>query len=142
MNDKAFLDTNLLIYAIDTSPQEKRKREVARESVKEHIINENGVISIQVLKEFYQLSTKKTQRPLSTEEALEFLHYISILETVLPDYHMVVSAVHLHKDKKVSFWDAMILQSALAADCSRVLSEDLQDGFRINNMVLLNPFKK
>jgi predicted nucleic acid-binding protein len=85
MSDKAFLDTNIFIYAIDTSPQEKRKREVARELVKEHIINENGVISVQVLQECYQISTQKIIRPLSTEKALEFLHYISILETVRPD---------------------------------------------------------
>ena len=54
---------------------------------------------------------------------------------------MVVSAVHLHKTKNVSFWDAMILQSAITAGCSIVLSEDLQDGFRINEMVVENPFK-
>ena len=55
MNGKAFLDTDIFIYAIDTSPQEKRKRELASELVKEHIRNETGVISIQVLQEFYQV---------------------------------------------------------------------------------------
>jgi predicted nucleic acid-binding protein len=141
MNDKTFLDTNIFIYAIDTSPREKMKRELARELVKEHMIHETGVISIQVLQEFYQVSTQKIKRPLSTEEALEFLQYISILQTVRPDYHMIVSAVHLHKRLKVSFWDSMILQSALTGGCSCVLSEDLQDGLRINEMVLTNPFK-
>jgi predicted nucleic acid-binding protein len=142
MSAKTFLDTNIFIYAIDSSPQEKRKREIARDLIKEHIINESGVISIQVLQEFYQVSTQKIKQPLSTEEALEFLHYISILETIHPDYKMVVSAVHLHKSEKVSFWDAMILQSALTAGCSYFLSEELQDGFRINEMVLSNPFNK
>lgn len=142
MKGKSFLDTNIFIYAIDTSPKEKRKREIAKELVREHIINESGVISIQVLQEFYQVSTQKIKRPLSTEEALEFMQYISIFQTVRPDYYMIVSAVHLHKNKKLSFWDAMILQSAITASCSQVLSEDLQDGFRINQTVLKNPFKK
>ncbi len=140
MNGKIFLDTNIFIYAIDTSPREKKKKKTAEELVKEHIRNETGVISIQVLQEFYQVSTQKIGQPLPTHQALEFLQYISILKIVCPDYHMIVSAVHLHKRLNVSFWDAMILQAAISAGCSKILSEDLQDRLRINEMVLENPF--
>ena len=141
MNDKTFLDTNIFIYAIDTSSKEKKKRERARDLVKHHIINECGVISIQVLQEFFQVSTHKIKKPLSIEEALEFLQYISILQIIRPDYNMVTAAIHLHKNNSISFWDAMILQSAKAADCKLILSEDLQDGFRLDELTIKNPFK-
>ena len=140
MKDKIFLDTNIFIYSIDTTPREKKRSEVARELVKEHIRNETGVVSIQVLQEFYQVSTQKIRRPLSTDKALEYMHYISILETVHPDFDMIVAAIHLHRQYTLSFWDALILQASKSADCSLVLSEDLQDGFRIDNLTVKNPF--
>jgi predicted nucleic acid-binding protein len=141
MNDRTFLDTNIFIYAIDTSPKEKKKRECARELIKHHIVNQTGVISIQVLQEFFQVSTHKIKTPLSIEGALEFLQYISVLQIVRPDFSMVTAAIRLHKNYSVSFWDAMILQSAKTAGCALVLSEDLQDGFRLDEMTIQNPFK-
>lgn len=140
MRDKIFLDTNIFVYSIDTSPREKRKREIARGIVKENIQNASGVISIQVLQEFCQVSTRKIKAPLSTKDALEFLHYIAILETVQPDFDLVVAAIRLEKRYNLSFWDALILQAAKTAGCTIVHSEDLQDNFRIEDMVVRNPF--
>ncbi|MBW2020549.1 MAG: PIN domain-containing protein [Deltaproteobacteria bacterium] len=140
MKDKVFLDTNIFIYSIDASPDQANKRNLARQIVKEQIRNESGVISIQVLQEFYQVSTRKIHVPLSTEEALEYLHYMAILETVPADFDMVVAAIRLHQKHSLSFWDALILQAAKTADCSQVLSEDLQDGFRLDNLTVKNPF--
>lgn len=141
MSDKCFLDTNILIYAIDASPVENPKRDQAREILKRHIRDENGVISIQVLQEFYQTATHKIQTPLSTQDALEFMHNVSILETVRPDFHLVVAAIHLHRQYMLSFWDALILQSAKIAGCSQILTEDLQDGFCLEGLMVKNPFK-
>ena len=140
MKDKVFLDTNVFIYAIDTSLDLKEKREVARHLITEHIRKETGVISIQVLQEFYQVSTHKIQIPISSEEALEFLHYMSVLDTVHPELEMIVSAIHLHKKHRISFWDALIIQAALTAGCSLLLSEDLQHGFAIDQLIVKNPF--
>jgi predicted nucleic acid-binding protein len=67
MKDKVFLDTNVFIDSIDSSPPLKEKADIARQIVKEHISDGAGVISIQVLQEFYQLSTQKIQVPLSME---------------------------------------------------------------------------
>ena len=136
MRDKVFLDTNIFIYSIDASAGQSKKRNVARQIVKEHIRNESGVISIQVLQEFYQVATQKIQVPLSTDEALEYLHYMAVLETVLPDFNMVVAAIRLHQKHSLSFWDALILQAAIIAGCSQILSEDLQDGFRLDTLTV------
>jgi predicted nucleic acid-binding protein len=95
---------------------------------------------MQVLQEFYQVSTQKIQAPLSTEDALEYLHYMAVLETVHPDFDMLVSAVYLHKRLKLSFWDGLIVQAAAAANCSLLLTEDLQDGLHAGNLIIKNPF--
>jgi len=140
MRDKVFLDTNIFIYSIDASRGQSKKRDVARQIVEEHIRKDSGAISIQVLQEFYQVATQKIQVPLSTDEALEYLHYMAILETVLPDFNMVVAAIRLHQKHSLSFWDALILQAAIIAGCSQILSEDLQDGFYLDNLTVKNPF--
>lgn len=140
MKDKVFLDTNVFIYSIDSSPPLKEKADIARQIVKGHISDGTGVISIQVLQEFYQVSTQKIQVPLSMEEALEYMHYMAVLETVHPDFNMIVAAVYLHKRIKLSFWDGLIVQAAAAADCSLLLTEDLQDGFRVGELAVKNPF--
>ncbi len=140
MRDKVFLDTNIFIYSIDALAGRNKKRNIARQIVKEHIRNESGVISIQVLQEFYQVATQKIQVPLSTDEALEYLHYMAVLETVPPDFNMVVAAIRLHQKHSLSFWDALILQAAIIAGCSQILSEDLQDGLRLDTLTVKNPF--
>ncbi|OGL44549.1 MAG: hypothetical protein A2161_05915 [Candidatus Schekmanbacteria bacterium RBG_13_48_7] len=140
MKEKTFLDTNIFIYSIDTSPDEKNKSKRSQQIVKEHIANESGVISIQILQEFYQVATRKIQKPISTKEALEYLRYMSILEILYPDFNMIVSAIHLHEKHLISFWDGMILQAAATAGCTVLLTEDLQDGFCLENLKVVNPF--
>ena len=140
MRDKDFLYINIFVYAIDTSPRLKKKREVARHLIREHIQSETGVISIQVLQEFYQVSTRKIQVPLTTEEAIEYLHYIAVLDTVHPEFDMIIAGIRLHEKHRIAFWDALIIQAALTAGCARLLSEDLQHGFEIDHLTVVNPF--
>lgn len=141
MKDKAFLDTNIIIYSVGTSPEQKEKADIARQIVKQHIRMGTGVISIQVLQEFYHVSTQKIEVSLSTEDALEYLHYMAVLETVHPDFDMLIAAVYLHRRLRLSFWDALITQSAVAANCSLLLTEDLQDGLREGALIIKNPFQ-
>lgn len=140
MKDKVFLDTNILIYAVDTSPAYRRNQEIARKLIATHIQNETGVISMQVLQEFFVVSTGKLKVPLSSEEALEYIQHLSILEIVQPNLDMVITAIHLHQKHLLSFWDAMVIQTARAADCSLLLSEDLNSGFRLGSLTIQNPF--
>ncbi len=141
MNDKVFLDTNILIYAVDTTPAYRKKQEIARKLIATHVQNETGVISIQVLQEFFVVSTGKIKVPLSSEEALEYLQYLSILEVVQPNLDMVIAAIHLHHKHLLSFWDAMVIQTARSAGCFLLLSEDLNSGFRLGSLTIQNPFQ-
>ncbi len=138
--DRIFLDTNIFIYSIDSSAELKKKRAVARRLVTVHIREGSGVISIQVVQEFFQVATRKIQTPISVEDALEFMRYMASLQIVTPDFDMVVAAAHLHQKHSLSFWDALILQAAKSAGCSRILTEDLQDGFRFDGLTVKNPF--
>jgi predicted nucleic acid-binding protein len=108
--------------------------------VKEHVENDSGVISIQVLQEFYQVATRKIERPISADSALQFMQFMSAMDIVIADFDMVTAAVHLHRKHSLSFWDALIVQAAKSAGCSVVLSEDFQHEFRVDNLVVKNPF--
>ncbi len=141
MSDKAFLDTNVLVYAIDSSPEELRKSNLAKTLIHQHIANQTGVISIQVVQEFFVIATRKIVKPLSTDQALEYLNYLSILEIVRPDYEMVAPAIHVQRKYQLSFWDAMIIQAAVSAGCGQLFSKDLQDGLEINGAKVINPFE-
>jgi predicted nucleic acid-binding protein len=138
--DKFFLDTNIFVYAIDSSAEQEEKRNVARNLVKTHIREMSGVISIQVIQEFFQVSTTKIRTPISVEDALEFMQYMASLQIVTPDFDMVVAAVRIHRKHFISFRDALILQAAKTAECFHILSEDLQHGFRLGDLAVKNPF--
>jgi predicted nucleic acid-binding protein len=140
MADRVFLDTNIFIYAIDTSPPQSIKRDKARNLIREHIEMESGVISIQVLQAFFVGSTSRIPSPLSAEDALEFIQYISAFDMVIPSVEMVIAAIGLHQKHRFSFWDAMIIQSAMVADCNLLFSEDLQPGFQLGSLTIKNPF--
>ncbi len=140
MRDKSFLDTNILVYAIDSDPEGYQKRRKAREIVHEHIVNRSGVISIQVMQEFFVTATGKIANKLSVDEALEFLSYISVLEIVYPDEHLVFSAARKLKHNQISFWDAKIIQAARISGCATLFSEDLQGGSEIDGVKVINPF--
>jgi predicted nucleic acid-binding protein len=73
MKDKVFLDTNIFVYAIDSSPEWNVKKTIARRLIREHVEKESGVISIQVVQEFYQVATQKIATPIPTEDALQFI---------------------------------------------------------------------
>jgi predicted nucleic acid-binding protein len=140
MKGRTFLDTNIFIYSIDSSAELEEKRTVARNLVKTHIREESGVISIQVMQEFFQVATRKIQTPISVEDALLFMQYMANLQVVTPDSDMVVAAVRLHQEHSLSFWVALILQAAKTVNCSRILTEDLQDGFCLDALIVKNPF--
>ncbi len=87
-----------------------------------------------------QIAARKFERPIPTEDALRFMQFMSAMDVVVADLDMVIAAVHLHRKYSLSFWDALILQAAKSAGCSTVLSEDLQNAFRLDGLVVKNPF--
>lgn len=138
-NNLQFVDTNVLIYAHDQSAGIKHERAKAR--LLELWENRNGCISVQVLQEFYVNVTRKVAKPLSSEAAAQIITDLSAWRVHSPEVEDVLTAIHLQRQHKLSFWDAMILTSAMALQCEIVWSEDLNPGQRYESVTVTNPFE-
>lgn len=133
----SFFDTNILVYAVD--PGEPEKSPVASALVEEYLVPGDGMISVQVLREFYS-AARKLRRPLSDEQAQEMVRYFATFSPLPEDARTVLGAVRLSREHMLSFWDALIVESALSAGADRLLTEDLQHGQEIEGLRVENPF--
>lgn len=136
---REFIDTNVLVYAHDTSAGDKHI--VARELLAKLWSGGQGCLSIQVLQEFYTTITRKVRRPLDRETALQRVVNLSRWLVHSPTSADVVAAIQLHHSLPVSFWDAMIIVSARRLECTVLWSEDLHDGQTIEGVGVRNPFR-
>ncbi|NLE60323.1 MAG: PIN domain-containing protein [Planctomycetes bacterium] len=133
-----FVDTNILVYAHDTSSGAKCAR--ARELVRELWDSGEGGLSIQVLQEFYVAVTRKAPRPLSAADAARIVGDLSTWEVYCPAVHDVLDAIRVHERWRLSFWDAMIVVSARQLGCRVLWSEDLNAGQVIEGLEVRSPF--
>jgi predicted nucleic acid-binding protein len=136
MSDRAFVDTNVLVYCFDAGASAKRKR--ALELLEAG--DDELVISTQVLQEFFVAVVRKLARPLSEADAEQALLELSALPTVTVDTPLVLSAVSLARRMRLSLWDALILESARSAGCVKLFTEDLQHGLQVGKLTVVNPF--
>jgi predicted nucleic acid-binding protein len=134
-----FVDTNVLVYAHDVSAGEKYQR--ASRLVEELWENEHGCLSVQVAQEFYTTITGKVKKPLESGTAAEILDALSTWKVHAPDMKDVLRAIEIQRRYQVSFWDAMILASAIKLNCDVVWSEDLNDGQVYEGVRIVNPFQ-
>ena len=140
MADRDFFDTNILIYAVGADEPDKQNR--ARELLTAAIENDTGVISAQVLGEFFVISTssRRVERPLTPTEARLIVEQVSVLTVVGLDLAMVRRALDTRARYQISYWDGLIIAAAERAGCTRILSEDLNAGQDYNGIVMVNPF--
>jgi len=137
MNARTFIDTNVLIYAHDTDAE---ARHVAAKGILRVLWSErNGVLSPQVLEEFYVNVTKKIPHPLSEESARLVVSTYAIwcIETTSVE---ISNAFRIEDESRIGFWDALIVASALKSGASRILSEDMNAGQTIAGIRIENPF--
>jgi predicted nucleic acid-binding protein len=134
-----FVDTNVLIYAHDSSAGVRHERAAAL--VEELWTSGEGSLSIQVLQEFFVTVTRKVPAPLSAEAARETMADLSHWHLHEPHAGDVLEAIDLHSRHGLSFWDAMIVRSALALSCSVLHSEDLSAGGRYDGVEVVDPFQ-
>jgi len=137
-NDRSFVDTNVFVYLFDADAPQKRA--VARRLLDDGAAAGRLVLSTQVLKEFYVTVTRKLAAPLAEDDALEATRSLGELPMVQVDPELIYAAISLSRRHQLSFWDALIVRSAVAADCKRLLSEDLQHGQEIDGVQVENPF--
>ena len=136
--DKTFLDTNIVIYAYDASAG--LKHEIARQIMTELWTSGNGILSTQVLQEFYVNVTRKIPKPLDTDLARQIVADLLKWDVVVNGGDSILDAIDIQKRHNFSFWDAMIISSAVTGGAVTLLSEDLTDGQIIGGVAIRNPF--
>ena len=133
-----FVDTNIVVYAHDNSAG--RKHELAKELMIDLWRSESGRLSIQVLQEFFVTITRKVPKPLEATQAAELIQDLSLWTIHSPVPEDVLAAIQMQKRYKLSFWDAMIINSANQMSCAIIWSEDLNVGQTYGTVQLRNPF--
>jgi predicted nucleic acid-binding protein len=137
MSGKTFIDTNVLIYAhdIDAGP----KHQIAKTVLRNLWSERTGVLSVQVLQEFYVNVTRKIAAPLPRElTRLVVSSYTTWCAETTPAE--IASAFRIEDESRIGFWDALIVSSASRSGATRILSEDLSAGQRIAGILIENPF--
>ncbi len=137
MSDKTFIDTNVLIYAHDIDAG--AKHQVAKAVLQKLWNEKTGLLSAQVLQEFYVNVTGKILTPLSKDLARRVVSSYSIwcMETTPTE---ILSAFRIEDESGIGFWDALIVSAASKSDARRILSEDLNAGQRVAGILIENPF--
>jgi predicted nucleic acid-binding protein len=132
---KIFIDTNILVYSMDNNDKIKRKK--CRDLLKKAHHDQQGVISTQVLQEFYIATTKKLGAdPLIVKDILRSLDRF---ETVTITPEIIQEAIDCSIISKISFWDALIVSAAQSSKCEKIWTEDLNHGQVIRGVQIENP---
>jgi predicted nucleic acid-binding protein len=134
---KGFIDTNVLIYQLDSRDKGKQKK--CRDLAKTLVTNHEAVISTQVLQEFYVACTTRLKiKPILVKG---IMHGFENMEVVSIGTELINDAIDTSIQYKLSFWDSLVIVSAESAKCQFLYTEDLNEGQIIRNVKIQNPVK-
>ena len=136
MSARSFFDTNVLVHADDQSSPAKQRRAI--ELVAEHRRARTGVVSLQVLQEYFVTVTRKLN--VDARIARRKVELLSEFDVAAPDVSDIVAAIDLHRLHGINFWDALIVRSAKQAGCTLLFSEDMQGHREFDGVQIVNPF--
>ena len=137
MPARSFFDTNVLIYADDKAAPAKQRR--ALDLIIEHRRARTGVVSLQVLQEYFVTVTRKLQ--VEAAIARRKVELLAEFQVAAPDVSDILAAIDLHRLHNLSFWDALVIRSAKQSGCTVLFSEDMQHTRDIDGLQIVNPFK-
>ena len=139
MSAADFLDTNILVYAVDLDSPDKRA--VAQKLVTRALAEQTGIISFQVVQETLQALTRKSRVVATSDDTQDFLvNVLTPLWKVQPSTAIYTRALRIQSARGFSFYDSLILGAALESSCKRLLTEDLQHGQQVDGLRIENPF--
>jgi|ERR1022692_1827929 predicted nucleic acid-binding protein len=140
MSGKFFLDTNIFVYSLDVTAPAKAKR--SAKLIRDGIETRKGIVSYQVVQEFFSVAFRRFVRPMSPFAAEEFLGTVfRPLLAVHSSPSLFVSALQLHQQHRLSWYDSLIVAAAQEAECELLYSEDLQHGRQLHDLRIENPFQ-
>ena len=136
MTATVFVDTNVFIYALDQADPEKQ---AAAHAWRSFLWETNrGRISFQVLQEFY-VKAKKIS-PSAVDAVRREISELATWQPIAISASIIARAWKIEDRFGISFWDALIIAAAITADCSYLLTEDLQTGQKFDGVLVINPF--
>ena len=133
---RSFLDSNLLVYSDD--PRDPAKQITALTLLKEHMRQRTGVVSLQVLQEYFVSARGKLR--LDAELAKRRVEVFARFHVVVPRVSDILAAIDLHRLLGFSYWDSLIVHCARQAGSAVLLTEDMQHGQVIDGVRVVNPF--
>ncbi len=137
MPARSFFDTNVLVYADDKAAPAKQRRAI--DLVAEHRRTRTGVISLQVLQEYFVTVTRKLR--VDAAIARRKVELLTEFDVAVPEVADILAAIDLHRLHGFSFWDALVLRAAKQAGCSVLFTEAMQDAREIDGLQIVNPFR-
>jgi predicted nucleic acid-binding protein len=135
MSVRSFFDTNVLVYTDDRSAP--AKQQAALDLFEEHLRAGTGVLSLQVLQEYFATSRKLRVDPALARQKVELF---ATLDMVVPALDDLLAAIDLHRLHDLSIWDALVVRAAQRSGCAVLLTEDLQHGRSFDGVQVENPF--
>ena len=139
MSGKFFIDTNIFIYSFDD--RIPAKRDISRELIADALENSTGATSYQVIQEYLDAATRKFVKPLTFKDSQRYLTIVlEPLCEVFSSMELFHQALEILDQWRYSFYDSLIIASALQADCTILYTEDMQHDQKIRNLTIKNPF--
>ncbi|MDE1162936.1 MAG: PIN domain-containing protein [Acidobacteriaceae bacterium] len=135
----AFLDANIVIDAF-ADFADPRKHSIARDLAQSLSADGECIVSPQVLKEFANVCTRRLRGQLSEEVILQLLRQLSRIPSVETTATLILAAVRRHFANRISFYDALIIEAAIAGGADVLYTEDLQHGQVFDGLRIVNPF--
>lgn len=139
MSARFFLDTNIFVYSFDQNSPAKSRR--ATDLIREALTTQRGLISYQVVQEFFNIALRRFAQPMQVADAEQYLSSVfNLLLSVHSSQVLYAEALNFHHRNGLSWYDSLIVSAALQARCELLYTEDLQHGQRFGTLEVKNPF--
>jgi predicted nucleic acid-binding protein len=139
MSDRFFLDTNIFVYSFDRSAAMKAQK--ASQLIRKALAKQKGIVSYQVVQEFFNVALRKFSQPMKAADAEQYLGTVfRPLLGVHSSQALYAEALHLQAKSGLSWYDSLIVSAAIQAQCEFLYTEDLQHGQQFGSLQISNPF--
>jgi len=139
MSGRFFLDTNIFVYSFD--PASPRKAAESRSLIRKAIETRGGIVSFQVVQEFFNVALRRFAKPMNSMEAEQYLATtFGPLLSVHSSPALYAEALRIGAKSHLAWYDALIVASAIEGQCDVLYSEDFQHGQQLGSVTISNPF--
>jgi|SRR5580658_52611 predicted nucleic acid-binding protein len=139
MSGRFFLDTNIFVYSFDASSPKKAAQ--AQKLIRNALATGGGIVSYQVVQEFFIVALRRFSKPMSSLDAQQYLSTtFRPLLAVHSSPALYGEALRIGARFELPWYDSLIVASAIEGECAVLYSEDFQDGQQIGSLTLSNPF--